>query len=169
MIDLDELKGKIEAAHKMVSELCSGKKKWIMSIPVQPDEDPDIVIGDGLRAGGLAIKTACELQARVAELEGYIDEHNNRVGALPAADRAAIADVDTIAANLREMRLLEENEQFRGALSDIFGLSIDYDGYREASSLMQLIDEIRDIAKSGKPLPMEQRRALAGADKESEG
>ncbi len=41
---------KIEAAQKMVSDLCHQRRRWIMSIPARPDYDPDLVIGGALRA-----------------------------------------------------------------------------------------------------------------------
>jgi len=46
---LQKYKQHIAAAHAMVSDLCTGKRKWIMSIPAQMDYDPDLVIGQALR------------------------------------------------------------------------------------------------------------------------
>lgn len=43
-----EVKQHLEAAHKMVSALCHGERRWIMSVPAQPDYDPDLVIGQAL-------------------------------------------------------------------------------------------------------------------------
>ena len=40
-----------EKAHKMVSDLCQGRKDWIMSIPVDEERDPDVVISKAIMAG----------------------------------------------------------------------------------------------------------------------
>jgi len=40
-----------DRASKMVSDLCNGRKRWIMSIPVDEERDPDVVIGKAIRAG----------------------------------------------------------------------------------------------------------------------
>lgn len=43
----EERRRRLEAAHQMVSDLCHVKRRWTMTIPVQPD-DPDVVIGAAL-------------------------------------------------------------------------------------------------------------------------
>ena len=58
----------IEKALDMVCDLCkpkniAGAKEWIMSIPAQPDKDPDLVIANGLR----------EAKKRIATLEKQRD------------------------------------------------------------------------------------------------
>ena len=35
-------------AQQLVSDLCEGKREWIMRIPAEPDYDPDLVIGASL-------------------------------------------------------------------------------------------------------------------------
>ena len=60
----------IEKALDMVCDLCkpkniAGAKEWIMSIPAQPDKDPDLVIANGLR----------EAKKRIAMLEKQRDNH----------------------------------------------------------------------------------------------
>lgn len=65
-----EWKVKVDAAHKMVHALCRprgspGSREWIMSIPAEPDRDPDLVIAAGLRAAEKEIErlqTALALQ-----------------------------------------------------------------------------------------------------------
>lgn len=66
----------IKRASDMVDALCKprgteGAREWVMSIPVRPDYDPDIVIGDGLTVGKKALKRLEEaesaLQAAQAE------------------------------------------------------------------------------------------------------
>jgi len=51
--DLDDIDARVNAARQMVSALCKrrgsqGARDWIMSIPAQPDYDPDLVIGASL-------------------------------------------------------------------------------------------------------------------------
>jgi len=41
---------KIRAAQVIVSELCSGSRRWAMSVPARPDSDPDLVIAGALAA-----------------------------------------------------------------------------------------------------------------------
>lgn len=38
----------IERAEAKVSALCSGKERWEMRVPAEPDRDPDLVISDAL-------------------------------------------------------------------------------------------------------------------------
>jgi hypothetical protein len=88
MMDIREIKSKLSKAHDTVSALCHGGKKWVMHIPAQVNEDPDLIISAGLRAGDEAVRVIeclrCELaeakleakkqQARIAVLEGSISE-----------------------------------------------------------------------------------------------
>jgi hypothetical protein len=51
---LAEIRERCEAADLMVSKLCmprgtEGSRSWVMSIPAQPNYDPDIVIADSLK------------------------------------------------------------------------------------------------------------------------
>jgi len=78
-----------QAAHDMICALCrprgsQGHRDWIMSIPAQPDYDPDLVIGQALRDYGelllkwdkvQAVLTAAEaLTARVEYPESWYPE-----------------------------------------------------------------------------------------------
>ena len=68
MIDKDAIKQRNEAAHAMVHALCrpkgsQGSREWVMSIPAQPEYDPDLVIAASLRDVG-------ELLLHVERLEG---------------------------------------------------------------------------------------------------
>lgn len=38
----------LEKASQMLSDLCHGRRRWEMRVPVDPD-DPDVVIGEALR------------------------------------------------------------------------------------------------------------------------
>lgn len=54
---------KIERAEKVVSDLCYGRREWIINIPARPDEDPDLVIGGALQ------DAAAEIARLTRELE----------------------------------------------------------------------------------------------------
>ena len=47
-IDPAAVRQRCEAAMQMVSDLCDGKRNWMMSIPARPDYDPDLVIAAAL-------------------------------------------------------------------------------------------------------------------------
>lgn len=47
-IDAAAVRQRCEAAMQVVSDLCTGKRNWMMSIPARPDYDPDLVIGAAL-------------------------------------------------------------------------------------------------------------------------
>lgn len=66
--DTSEWREKVAAAHDMVSALClprgsKGSCEWIMRIPADPENDPDLVITSGLVA---AEKRIAELEAELA-------------------------------------------------------------------------------------------------------
>jgi hypothetical protein len=44
----DELRAHLAAANAEVHALCSGKRRWTMSIPAEVDRDSDLVIGRAL-------------------------------------------------------------------------------------------------------------------------
>jgi hypothetical protein len=43
--ELAAIEARNTAAQNMVSDLCQGRRDWMMSIPARPDHDPDLVIG----------------------------------------------------------------------------------------------------------------------------
>ena len=47
---------KIARAEQAVDDLCSGKLRWEMRVPAEPDHDPDLIISDALRAARLLIE-----------------------------------------------------------------------------------------------------------------
>jgi len=70
-LDLDAISTRAEAAHQMVVNLCKprdaeGSREWVMSIPVRPDHDPDVVISDSLRDVGSLIAEVQKLRAELA-------------------------------------------------------------------------------------------------------
>lgn len=55
-----------EKARKAVADICEGRRKWTMSIPVRPDTDTDVVICDSL-------KDIPQLVKRIAESDTLAD------------------------------------------------------------------------------------------------
>lgn len=70
----------IDRAADMVDALCMGKRRWLMSVPVQ-DDDPDIVISDALRLARAALAT--EREAGHAEALAAVDAAAERLAAVP--------------------------------------------------------------------------------------
>jgi len=65
-----------QAAHDMICALCrprgsQGHRDWIMSIPAQPDYDPDLVIGQALRDYGELLLKWDKVQAVLTAAEKY--------------------------------------------------------------------------------------------------
>ena len=54
----------VEAAEKLINELCSGKRDWTMRVPPQRDYDPDLVINRALRAQARRIEELSTALAR---------------------------------------------------------------------------------------------------------
>ena len=81
-----EARSRLEAAHKMVSDLCHRRREWVMSIPARPDYDPDLVIGLALRKGDrladaleAAHRRAVEAEAHAKNLEGRVGNLNQQL------------------------------------------------------------------------------------------
>ncbi len=68
---------KIEKAHQIVSELCRGTLRWVMSVPADPNRDPDLIISSALLG---ARERITALEAQLAEalpfLEAVKARHN---------------------------------------------------------------------------------------------
>lgn len=47
-LNREDVLAKIAKARDTVSDLCTGKKNWTMSVPARPESDPDLVIADAL-------------------------------------------------------------------------------------------------------------------------
>ncbi len=88
--NIEQLKANIEAAQKELSALCHGKR-FMMSIPMQQD-DPDIVIGAGLRVGKGALDSLDAERKRADAWRGMAEKlvdlmettvkHNENKGAI---------------------------------------------------------------------------------------
>lgn len=94
----DPIMGKIELAHQCVSALCSGNRRWTMSVPVR-DSDPDILITEALKAAA----------DRIAALEAAIDALSVRCGFPVVTDREQALN----AAGNRVERLTRETDELR--------------------------------------------------------
>jgi hypothetical protein len=57
---------RIECAQQVVTDLCEGRRSWVMGIPARPDYDPDLVIGRALDDAQKALRAA---GARAAHAE----------------------------------------------------------------------------------------------------
>ena len=42
---------RIERGYTTIHELCSGRLRWEMRVPAEPDHDPDLILTDALAAG----------------------------------------------------------------------------------------------------------------------
>lgn len=89
----EEVIRKIGDAVKLVGELCSGGRKWTMSVPARPDYDPDLIIGGALDAALRALSQPPDSEAvKVNEdvLDAFLD--NQSAGSdLQACLEAAIS------------------------------------------------------------------------------
>lgn len=65
----------IDRASDIVSELCSGKRRWTMSVPARPDDDPDLAIGAALRASRRLIQRQSQELESLRKLQPA--EHKN--------------------------------------------------------------------------------------------
>lgn len=90
---LQEIEARIEKAHAMVSALCKsrgteGTREWVMSIPAQPDYDPDLVIGAGLRGKSkliVEVRRLLKIETAATEwskIESRSDEAGTTTGIL---------------------------------------------------------------------------------------
>lgn len=68
-MDLEAVRARREAAHRCIVDLCSDPSaKWRMSIPAQPDRDPDLVITASLTDVDDLLSEVDRLRAALAEV-----------------------------------------------------------------------------------------------------
>lgn len=120
MSKLDELgvvKQRLEAARKMVSDLCHKRKEWMMSIPARPDVDPDLVIAASQRDCKALIERVEELQDTLTDTEQKASEAclewSKRVEEL---ERTKIDDIGLIGNLQRKVQSARELAQRIGRL-----------------------------------------------------
>ena len=89
-----------------------------------------------------------------------LDAYNRKSRAYGVGEIKGIDTVDRLDLyrQMQEARaaVLAAWDEGNGCLSDIYGLTIGYDGYATVESLQGLVDEIGALARSRKPLPMEE-------------
>lgn len=56
MNEVEQAKDAIKKAQTVVSELCNGTRRWVMRVPAQLDDDPDIVIATALNLAKAVIE-----------------------------------------------------------------------------------------------------------------
>lgn len=66
----------IERAKDVVIALCAGRQRWTMSVPAEPDRDPDLIIMAALDAGTRAL----------ARLAAEFTEHEEGGDASPSSE-----------------------------------------------------------------------------------
>ena len=56
MNEVERAKDAIKKAQTVVSELCNGTRRWVMRVPAQLDDDPDLVIATALNLAKAVIE-----------------------------------------------------------------------------------------------------------------
>lgn len=127
---LAEIRARAEKAHQMVVSLCKprnteGHRDWLMSIPAQPNYDPDLVIGASLRDIPYLLDLAATQAQRIAELELRwqltsttaklaMEQMESRVTALREALERESESLDYIQGNMRPTNSLATREMVLG-------------------------------------------------------
>lgn len=69
----------IEKARVFVSDICHGTREWVMHVPADRENDPDLVIAAALRAARIDIEAVPALHSRVAQLEAENAEQEKQI------------------------------------------------------------------------------------------
>ena len=80
-MNVEQLRQRVDKARQCVTDLCEGKRRWTMTVPVDLDRDPDVIITDALRDVDALLDIA-------EELRGVVE-----AGQLPEAETAIFADM----------------------------------------------------------------------------
>ena len=62
----------LDKAHRTVAAICNGTRRWTMSVPARPDEDPDLIIAGALGKSRAMLADYDELERKVRELERIV-------------------------------------------------------------------------------------------------
>lgn len=73
-LDLDAIERRNDKAHQYIAELCSGNRRWTMTVPVDIERDTDTVLGAALSDNGALVTEVRALRERVATLEDGMRE-----------------------------------------------------------------------------------------------
>lgn len=66
----EPLSAVVAKARRYIRELCSAERRWTLSVPARPGEDPDLVLSDALDAQSAEIE---RLKALLAEVPREFD------------------------------------------------------------------------------------------------
>lgn len=87
--DLDAIREDLNQASSTLTRLCNGQERWRMSIPAQPDGDPDLILARGLKAADDAVaevdrrRAHCDGREAALKISGqHIEEYRAEVGRL---------------------------------------------------------------------------------------
>lgn len=76
LLEMVEVKrAQVDKAHATVTDLCERRIGWRMSIPAQPETDPDLVIARALRVADVALsalKVLTEAHIRYFSPDAYL-------------------------------------------------------------------------------------------------
>lgn len=73
-VDVDAIRARCEAAQQIVRDLCEGRRRWTMSVPARPDDDPDLVIGGVLHRVPALLDALAAVEAQNARLRDALCE-----------------------------------------------------------------------------------------------
>lgn len=105
LAELIQLKVQIEVGLQTLFDVCSGKKRWRMCVPVEPD-DPDLLVADGLAAGQKAADALSEMLAAA----------DARPSTVPPLWRDAATETPMPSCTLPVVAIVEFNGRFDVAL-----------------------------------------------------
>lgn len=95
----------------VINDLCQGRRRWVMSVPARPDEDPDLVLASAIRA--LTEANAADAQT-IATLRAKVE----RSGDALAIERGLVTiyrnDVERHAQTIAALR--DENARLKAEL-----------------------------------------------------
>jgi hypothetical protein len=66
-LDLNAVKARVDKAHAHIGDLCTGRSRWKMTIPVNPERDSDLILTE-------ALVDAERLMAEVNQLRAQRDK-----------------------------------------------------------------------------------------------
>lgn len=99
----------------VINDLCQGRRRWVMSVPARPDEDPDLVLASAIRA--LTEANAADAQT-IATLRAKVE----RSGDALAIERGLVTiyrnDVERHAQTIAALR--DENARLKAVIAATF-------------------------------------------------
>lgn len=140
MNEVEQAKDAIKKAQTVVSELCNGTRRWVMRVPAQLDDDPDIVIATALNLAKAVI------------------EKSEDASLLPLSGEAATTDAASYIEAAEDLRAwLHEHIDVPDEIYIPFIASIErafypcrvYDGIRkiEDEKVAEITREIRSVKR----------------------